>query len=112
EKLKNEVSSLLSSKDTWRYSQGDSKLEKLLSDSKKCGDRSGLGYVNTIPHKQKNSPPKFVKGESSNSKEKNITQSFVKTTKTFQKPRSSYVNFKNRNRNPLVEKKLIYSRSS
>ncbi|MGV8065620.1 hypothetical protein PJP13_29765, partial [Mycobacterium kansasii] len=42
-KLKNEVSSLLSLKDTWRYAQGDPKLEELLSGSKKYGDKSGLG---------------------------------------------------------------------
>ncbi|MGV7927163.1 hypothetical protein PJO48_29350, partial [Mycobacterium kansasii] len=58
----------------------------------------------TIPHKQKYTPPKFVKGETFNSKEKNTTQGFVKTTKTFQKPKSSYVNFKSQNRNPLTKK--------
>ncbi|MGV7927171.1 hypothetical protein PJO48_29390, partial [Mycobacterium kansasii] len=87
ERLKNEVSSLLSLKDTWKYAQGDPKLEKLLSGSRKTSDRTGLGYDKNMSPKRKNTPPVFVKGESSNSKGKNTYQSFSRISKTIQKPK-------------------------
>ncbi|MGV7953756.1 hypothetical protein PJO47_29270, partial [Mycobacterium kansasii] len=83
ENLKKEVFSLLSLKDTWRYAQGDPKLEKLLSGSRKCGDKSGLGYDKNTSPKRKNFSPNFVKGESSNSKVKNFYQGFSKNAKSF-----------------------------
>ncbi|MGV7959496.1 hypothetical protein PJP14_29790, partial [Mycobacterium kansasii] len=67
---------------------------------------SGLGYDKSIPPKHKNTPLKFVKGESSNSKGKSLNQNYPKNAKTFQtlKPKSNHINYKNQNYNPLAEK--------
>ncbi|MGV7988858.1 hypothetical protein PJP10_31280, partial [Mycobacterium kansasii] len=65
-----------------------------------------MGYDKNIPLKQKNTPLKFVKGETSNSKGKSTNQVFFLNTKTFQsfKPKNNHINYKNQKRNPLAKK--------
>ncbi|MGV8065617.1 hypothetical protein PJP13_29745, partial [Mycobacterium kansasii] len=53
--------------------------------------------------KRKNTPPVFVKGESSNSKGKNTYQGFSRNSKVIQKPKSGHINFYQK-QNPLAEK--------